>query len=150
NVVDFLSIHYSLEEKNFPTDLKAVEALAQGKPVVVEEFALHTWADSSTDPHNERDQAAYYNAILSTTEAEHLAGTLFWTLTDVSDTLDPDPRLQHAGILHNASVTTSEVPTPTDYSEKPAATVVREHFQPFVAYLDTFDGYALLANNNCD
>jgi hypothetical protein len=136
--VDFLSIHYSLDEKNFPADVNAVEAIAGGKPIVVEEFALHTWAEHPIDPHNERDQAAYYNAILSTSEADHLAGAMFWTLTDFSQIEGSDERLKHVGILRN------------DYSEKPAAAVIREHFKPFVAYLDTFDGYALITNNNCD
>lgn len=148
--VDFLSVHYSLDEKNFPADIDAVEALAGGKPIVVEEFALHTWADHPTDPHKVRDQAAYYNAILSTAEADHLAGSMFWTLTDLSQIEGDDQRLKHVGILHNHLVTTTEVPTPTDYGEKPAAAVVREHFKPFVAYLDTFDGYALIDNDNCD
>ncbi len=149
--VDFLSVHYSLDEKNFPADIDAVEALAGSKPIVVEEFALHTWVDPLTDTHKLRDQAAYYNAILSTAEADHLAGSMFWTLTDFFHIMEgDDERLKHVGILHNASVTTTEALTPTDYSEKPAAAVVREHFKPFVAYLDTFDGYALFTNDNCN
>jgi hypothetical protein len=75
---------------------------------------------------------------------------MFWTLTDFSYIDGNDERLKHVGILHNHLVTTTEVLTPTDYSEKPAAAVVRQHFKPFVAYLDTFDGYALFSNNNCD
>lgn len=150
--VDFVSMHYSLDEKNFPADVNAVEALAGGKPIVVEEFALHTWADHpGNDKHKERDQAAYYNAILSIAEADHLAGSMFWTLTDFSHIMaGDDEHLKHVGILHNHLVTTTEVLTPTDYSEKPAAAVVREHFKPFVAYLDTFDGYAPVTNDNCD
>ena len=149
--VDFLSMHYSLDEKNFPDAVDAVEALAGGKPIVVEEFALHTWADYPTDTHRLRDQAAYYNAILSTSEADHLAGSMFWTLTDFSYIMaGNEEKERHQGILHNASVTTTEVPTPTDYSEKPAAAVVQEHFKPLVVYLDTFDGYALFTNDNCD
>jgi hypothetical protein len=148
NTVDFPSVHYSLPEENFPADVDAVEALAGGKPIVVEEFALHTWADHPTDTHEVRDQAAYYNAILSTSEADHLAGAMFWTLTDSSYIMEGDDEHQkHVGILHNASVTTTEVLTPTDYSEKPAAAIVREHFKPFVAYLDTFDGY--VDDGNC-
>lgn len=151
DVVDFVSIHYSLDEKNFPDCVNAVEAIAGGKPIVIEEFALHTWADHPTDTHKLRDQAAYYNAILSTSEADHLAGAMFWTLTDFSYIIEGDQEQQkHEGILHNASVTTTEVLAPTDYSEKPAADVVREHFKPYVAYLDTFDGYALFTNDNCD
>jgi len=150
DTVDFFSLHYSLDEKNFPAAVDAVEAIAGGKPILVEEFALHTWADHPTDTHKVRDQAAYYNAILSTAEADHLAGTMFWTLADFSYIEDQEERQKHQGILHNASVTTTEVLTPTDYSEKPAAAVVREHFRPLVAYLDTFDGYALVDNNNCD
>ena len=150
DIVDFLSVHYFLSEVNFPTVIDTVEALAGGKPIVVEEFGLHTQAGHPSDPHAERDQAAYYNAILSTVEADHLAGAMFWTLNDFSYIIATDEREKHLGILHNSSVTTTEVLTPTDYSEKPAADVVREHFKPYVAYLDTFDGYALFTNDNCD
>jgi hypothetical protein len=150
-VVDFLSVHYSLDEKNLPTDLDAVKALAGGKPIVVEEFGLHTWADDPVDPHRVRDQAAYLNAVLSSAEAQHLAGTMLWTLTDFSY-LPPGmaENQKHQGILHNATVTTTEVPAPLNYDEKPAAAVVRQHFRPSVAYLDTLDGYALVTNDNCD
>jgi hypothetical protein len=147
DIVDFLSVHYFLYEGNFPTVIDTVEALTGGKPIVVEEFGLHTQAGHPSDPHAERDQAAYYNAILSTVEADRLAGAMFWTLNDFSYIIATDEREKHLGILHNSSVTTTEVLTPADYSEKPAANVVWEHFRPFVAYLDTFDGY--VAKGNC-
>ena len=68
---------------------------------MVEELALHTWADHLTDKHKLRDQAAYCNAILSTSEADHLAGAMFWTLTDFSYIMAGDQEQQeHEGILH--------------------------------------------------
>jgi hypothetical protein len=147
DTVDFVSVHYSLDENDFPAVIDAVEALAGGKPIVVEEFALNTWTEHPSDSHELRDQAAYFNAILSTAEADHLAGAMFWTLTDFSYIEGGDEKQKHQGVLHNASVTTTEVPVPTDYGEKPAADVVREHFKIFVAYLDTFDGY--VDEGNC-
>jgi hypothetical protein len=141
-LVNFISFHYYLPEVNFPAAKEAVRACAAGKPVLLEEFGLHTDADHPLDPHTEQDQATYYNALLALTEANHIAGRLFWTLNDFTNILPgTDPKEHHMGVLRNANVTTSENPSPVDYAEKPAAEVVRRHYDAGVRYFDLFNGW---------
>ena len=82
-LVDFVSMHYFLSERCFESDLQALQSLIDDKPLLLEEFGLHTM-DACDDRHTETEQAAYYNALLSLSEAYDLAGYLFWTLTDFS------------------------------------------------------------------
>ena len=148
NPVDFVSVHYSLPEEDFQCNLGQV--FTGGKPLVLEEFALHTDADHSTDKHTEADQEVYYNALLSMAGAENLVGVLFWTLVDFTDAPPGmDHRNQHQGILRNRNITTTEKLSPTNYAWKPAAYVVQQHYRPHlqqcyrpaVRYLDLFNGH---------
>jgi hypothetical protein len=133
-------MHYFLSERCYEEDLQALQALVGDKPIVLEEFGLHTKADA-TDPHTESEQAAYYNALLSLSEAYDLAGTLFWTLNDLHNIPDNFPETEQClGILRNNNVTICEATNPITYSQKPAAEVVSRHYDPQVAYLDLFHG----------
>lgn len=135
--VDFVSMHYALPEGSYLGDLQALEALIGDKPVLLEEFGLPTFL-----PHTETGQAAYYNALLALSEAENIAGTLFWTLDDFSYILPGMPESERCmGILRNSLVDICEVTTTVDYTEKPAAEVVRRHYAPHIAYLDLFNGW---------
>ena len=152
--IDFVSMHYFLSERCFEQDLQALQAAIGNKPLVLEEFGLHTLANPAItcasapgnplcdDPHTEAEQAAYYNALLSVSEAYDLAGYLFWTLNDFSHIL-PDSQQSHhcQGIVRNSQVTVCEATTPSDYSWKPAAESVRRHYENHVRYLDLFDGW---------
>jgi len=154
SLVDFVSMHYFLSERCFENDLKTLQTKIGNKPIVLEEFGLHSLADPAVscqvapndeqcdDPHTEREQVAYYNALLSLGEAYGVAGTLFWSLTDFSYILEGSQQSHHCqGILRNSNVGICEVKSPTDYSEKPAAETVRRHYAPQIAYLDLFDGW---------
>jgi len=141
--VDFVSMHYFLSERCFESDLQALQSLIGDKPIILEEFGLHTCL-ACDDSHTETEQAAYYNALLSLSEANDVAGYLFWTLTDFSYIL-PDSQESHhcQGILRNSNVTVCQVTSPTDYTEKPAADTVRRHYQDGVVYLDLFDSWVV-------
>jgi hypothetical protein len=134
-------MHYFLPERCYEDDLQALQLQVGNKPVVLEEFGLHTMA-SGVDPHTEREQAAYYNALLSLSEAYNIAGYLFWTLNDFSHIYSGTEETHHCqGILRNIKVSTCQVTTMIDYSEKPAANTVRRHYGTRVAYLDLFDSW---------
>jgi uncharacterized repeat protein (TIGR01451 family) len=137
-LVDFVSMHYFLSERCFEGDLQTLQSQIGEKPLVLEEFGLPT----DDDPHTETEQAAYYNALLSLSEAYGLAGYLFWTLNDLSyvPSISPGPE-QCMGILRNSLVDTCQVTTTLDYTEKPAADTVRRHYNEHVHYLDLFDGW---------
>ena len=164
--VDFVSMHYFLSEVGFQEDLTDLQDLIGNKPLVLEEFGLHTLADpeiccqqpescpsfsctnvdASSDvcdtPHNEMQQAAYFNALLSISQANEVAGYLFWTLTDFSDILDNSQESHHCqGILRNSQVLNCERTTGEDYTEKPAADIIRRHYNYRVHYLDDFYGW---------
>ncbi|MCB0166636.1 MAG: hypothetical protein KDI79_20575 [Anaerolineae bacterium] len=154
SAVDFISMHYFLSERCFEYDLQRLQAVSANKPIILEEFGLHTLADPlipcttnpgnprCDDPHTEIEQAAYYNALFSLSEAYGLAGYLFWTLIDFSYIL-PDSQESHhcQGILRNGAVNVCEAMNPDDYSEKPAADTTRRHYDSGVAYLDLFDAW---------
>ncbi len=141
--VDFVSMHYFLPERCFESDLQTLQALSGDKPVVLEEFGLHT-LNTGADRHTEIEQAAYYNALLSLSEANGAAGYLFWTLSDFSYILSNSQESHHCqGILRNSLADVCEVTTTLDYTEKPAAGTVRHHYQDGVAYLDLFDGWVV-------
>lgn len=145
--VDFVSMHYYLSERCFPGDLQSLQTAIGNKPLVLEEFGLHTKADAPS-PHTEVEQAAYYNALLALSEANKLAGTIFRTLNDFTQVpASFAPTEQCLGVLRNSSVTICEAAVPENYSEKPAAAVVRRHFQFGTAYIDLFNG---LVDQNSD
>lgn len=140
-LIDLMTVHYFLPERCFEQDLQSLQDQIGAKPVVLEEFGLHT-CQACTDSHTESQQAAYYNTLLSLSEAHGAAGYLFWTLNDFSHILSGSMETHHCqGILRNSLVTTCQVATTLDYSEKPAADTIRRHYQAGVAYLDLFDGW---------
>jgi len=154
HAVDFVSLHYFLSERTFERDLQRLRAEIGDKPIVLEEFGLHTLADPAIncditpadpkcdDPHTEEEQAAYYNVLLSLSEAHGLAGYAFWTLNDFSYIVTETQQSHHCqGILRNSLVDVCQVTTTIDYAPKPAAGTVRRHFDACIAYLDLFDGW---------
>lgn len=161
--VDIVSFHWFLQEGRFEGALATLqERLARQpcprRPVLLEEFGLHTLdcppENPCPDNHTETEQAAYYNALLSLSEAGGLAGTLFWTLSDFSFIFPGAPDTEHClGVLRNSQRwqepecdpparkhCSCEVSDPEDYSEKPSAAVVRAHSEELL-YLDLFNGW---------
>lgn len=154
SAVDFVSLHYFLSEHQFESDLQALRARVGEKPIVLEEFGLHTLATPTVscvisptdpncdDPHTEAEQAAYYNALLSLSEAQGIVGYLFWTLNDFSYILTGTQESHHCqGILRNSLVPDCQITTTANYAEKLAADVVRQHYGQ--CYLDLFNGWAV-------
>lgn len=154
SLVDFVSMHYYLSERCFENDLKALQTLIGNKPLVLEEFGLHTLANPTIpcasnpgdplcdDPHTEIEQAAYYNAILALSEANGVAGRLFWTLNDFSYVFTNSQQSQAChGILRNSEVGFCAVTNPVNYSQKPATDIVYHHFKDRVFYIDMGNGY---------
>jgi hypothetical protein len=152
--VDVVSLHYFLSERCFEADVQGLRAFIGDKPLLLEEFGLHTLASpvlpcSSNpgnplcdDPHTEIEQAAYYNTLLSISEAYGLAGYLFWTLNDFSHILPNTQQSHHCqGIRRNSLVMVCEATSPANYSPKPAAQTSGRHYEDSVAYLDLFDGW---------
>jgi hypothetical protein len=121
---------------------------------VLEEFGLHTLATPSIScathpsdprcdsPHTETEQSAYFNALLSLSEAYGMAGYNYWTLNDFSHILSGTQESHHCqGVLRNSLVGMCEVTTTLDYTTKPAAETSRRHYADYVAYLDLFDSW---------
>ncbi len=141
-LVDVVSMHCFLPERCFESDLSALQSQVGEKPILLEEFGLHTQADAPGNLHTETEQAAYYNALLSLGEAFGAAGYSFWTLNDFSYTLPGLPDSEKClGILRNSLVNTCQVTTTQDYTIKPAAETSRRHYADYIAYLDLFDGW---------
>lgn len=143
-LVDLVSMHYYLPEGDFAAAVTALRERVGDKPIVIEEYGLHTLSNPALDasPHTETQQAAYFNSLMALSEANGLAGTMFWTLNDFSERLDGDPlREQCMGVLRNSRVGFCDHPNPRDYAAKPAAETVRRHFEHGVGYLDLFDGW---------
>jgi hypothetical protein len=122
------------------------EFLVDGCPILP---ILHSCRHEGEDdpkcdtPHTETEQAAYYNAILSLSEAAHIAGYALWTLNDFSQIIPGDKESHHCqGVLRNSLVDRCEEGNPKDYSRKPAAGKVQRHNLDTIAYLDEFDGWA--------
>jgi len=152
--VDFVSLHYFLSERCFEGDLQALQTKIGNKPLLLEEFGLHTLVEPDPscqtnpsnplcdDPHTETEQAAYYNALLFLGEAYNLAGYLFWTLNDFSYILSNTQKSHHCqGVLHNSLVKICQQANPTNYNRKLAAGVAQHHYQEQVAYVDLFNGW---------
>jgi PKD repeat protein len=135
-------MHYFLPERCFESDLSALQAQVGEKPILLEEFGLHTQSSAPGSPHTETEQAAYYNAFLSPGEAYNIAGYSFWTLNDFSYVRPDMPDSEKCmGVLRNSLVSTCQVTTTQDYTEKPAAETIRRHYAEHVAYLDLFDSW---------
>lgn len=142
-VVDFVSMHYFLPERCFQHDLQALQTAIGDIPIVLEEFGTHTKADYS-DPHDEDDQASYFNALLSISEALDIAGYLFWTFNDFSYILPPDIMEEShycQGIMRNTLCNECENTTATDYTKKPAAEIIRSHYQDTIRFIDDANGW---------
>ncbi len=138
--VDLVSFHYYQSESAYQNNVQVLQTAIGSKPLILEEFGLHT-QNSGTKPHTESEQAAYYNAILALSEANNLAGTIFWTLNDFSQIPNGLAETEKClGILRNNQVMTCEIANPENYSSKPAADVIRIHYQPYMAYADLFNG----------
>jgi hypothetical protein len=154
---DLVSLHYFLSEGGFEAAVKQLRDRVGIKPILLEEFGLHTLArpdkpcgnppqTGCDDPHTERDQAAYYNALQSLSASLDLAGIMFWTLRDFSYILKDTQQSHHCqGVLRNGGVAICEV-VGADYSEKPAAWLLRRTFDDRVRYLDEFFGYVTMEN----
>lgn len=158
SVVDFVSMHYFLSERCFEQDLVDLKLLTGDKPIVLEEFGIHTMSappiscddhpdnPACDDPHTEAEQAAYFNAILSLGEAYGVAGYLFWTLADFRYVPENWQASHHCqGVLRNSLVTVCEAGSCSDYSRKPAAARVAHHFDNQAWYLDDFSGWVDVA-----
>jgi hypothetical protein len=122
--VDFVSFHHWLPKADLLAQIEDLQA-ATTKPVVMEEFGLHTWADRPGDPHDEEEQAIFIDEHLEVAAQKNIAGSLVWTAFDFPleatchTIIDPGCTMQesyqnHMGIWR------------TDYSAKPAVQVVTQ------------------------
>lgn len=121
--LDFWCFHFydSADKLN---DLVQFYKSKTTKPVLLEEFGLATGGPGPDGQHTEADQAAHYSTVLKTLEDNRMCGSLFWTLTDFPVGIAGNPPLptdspeNHFGIFR------------LDYSEKPAAAVIRSFWKP--------------------
>lgn len=93
---DVVTLHHYGQPEALASRLAAAEAL--GKPVLLEEFGFHSWPLKLPDPHSQKEQAWYYDEIL-TIAAD--TGWLAWTLYDLPTGNMPGERRveRHLGIL---------------------------------------------------
>ncbi len=142
-LVDVVSMHYFSHERCFEGALQALRVQVGNRPILLEEFGLHTM-NTGDDPHTESEQAAYYNTLLSLAEAYDMAGHLFWTLNDFSYILPGTEETHHCqGIVRNSLADTCQVTATVDYTEKPAAETTLQHYTDYIYYLDLFDGWVV-------
>jgi hypothetical protein len=122
--VDFVSFHHWLPKTDLLAQIEGLRA-ATTKPLVMEEFGLHTWPDRPGDPHNEEDQAVFIKEHLEVAAQEDIAGSLIWSAFDFPlqatchTIMDPDCAMgesfqNHMGIWR------------ADYSAKPAVQAIAQ------------------------
>lgn len=121
---DFISFHDYDNPNTLASRILEVKNL--GRPTVLEEFGVHTYAKDPRWPSNEKWQAEYYSSVLQTVHDTNLGGALFWELMDhpvvnMPNVLGPvydgkDHMDYHFGIYR------------TDYTSKPAVNSVRQYY----------------------
>jgi endo-1,4-beta-mannosidase len=121
---DFISFHDYDNPNTLASRIFEVKNL--GRPTVLEEFGVHTYAKDPQWPSNEKWQAEYYSSVLQTMEDANLSGSLFWELMDhpvvnIPNVLGPvydgkDHMDYHFGIYR------------IDYTSKPAVNSVRQFY----------------------
>jgi len=114
NIVDIISFHWSDDKADSISYAFSMLKDSSDKPILVEEFGKETNLDRS-----EYDQATLYNTVISLSQANHIAGYMFWTLNDFSrvpTTLDTAVQ-KHMGIFYNSKVPSGK----KDYEPKLSA-----------------------------
>jgi hypothetical protein len=106
--VDFLSFHHWTEAKELAPRINSFQQKTD-KPLILQEFGYHSWADSPGDPRDEPAQAEALGQIITLVEEENLAGWVMWTAFDFIPTAGQPPHEEHFfGLWH------------TDLTPKPA------------------------------
>jgi endo-1,4-beta-mannosidase len=117
--LDFWCFHFYDKAERL-ADLVQFYKSKTKKPVLLEEFGLPTGGPGPDGNNTEQDQAAHYNTVLTTLEANKMCGSAFWILTDFPVGLAGNPPIStdspenHFGVFR------------LDYSEKPVVDEIRK------------------------
>ncbi len=123
SLLDFWCFHY-YNDANKLNELVTFYKSKTTKPVLLEEFGLPTGGPGRDGSRGEQDQSAHYRTVLQTLQDNGMCGSVFWILSDFPVGLAGNPPSpddspeNHFGIFR------------LDYSDKPAATVLREFWRP--------------------
>ncbi len=123
--LDFWCFHFYDKASNL-ADLVRFYNGKTTKPVLLEEFGLPSGGPGYTGPNAESDQAEHYRSVLTTLQQNGACGSVLWILLDFPIGLAGNPPLQtdspenHFGIFR------------LDYTDKPAAPVLRSFWRPSV------------------
>jgi endo-1,4-beta-mannosidase len=122
NYLDFWCFHFYDNVERLP-DLLQLYKLRTSKPVMLQEFGLATGGPGPDGQHTEEEQAAHYSTVFHLLERFQMCGSVFWILTDFPRGLAGNPPSpddspeNHFGVFR------------LDYSEKPAAGVIRYYWK---------------------
>ena len=109
--VDVLSFHHWYDVETLQMNLAEFQT---SKPLLMQEFGYHSWADAPQDVRDEETQAVLLKQMITTAEKQGIAGWLVWTAFDfVPEAGQPAVYEHHFGLWR------------TDLSPKPALTAVR-------------------------
>ncbi len=120
--LDFFCFHYYDSADKLNALIQFYKPLTN-KPLLLEEFGLATGGPGPDGAYTEQDQANHYQTVLKTLDDNKMCGSVFWALTDFPQGLAGNPPIQedspenHFGVFR------------LDYSEKPAARVLRVFWQ---------------------
>ncbi len=123
DLLDFWCFHF-YDSTSRLNDLVAFYKSKTSKPVLLEEFGLPTGGPGRNAQTGEQDQVAHYRTVLQTLKDNGTCGSVFWILNDFPVGLAGNPPSpedspeNHFGIFR------------LDYSEKPAAMVLRDFWRP--------------------
>ncbi|MBE7470721.1 MAG: hypothetical protein DPW09_15725 [Anaerolineae bacterium] len=92
--VDFLSFHHWTDAKDLAPRLKTYQQQSD-KPLVLQEFGYHSWADSPGQPRTEKEQADSLAEAIKTVEAAGLSGWVIWTAFDFVPAPGQPPNEEH-------------------------------------------------------
>ncbi len=120
--LDFFCFHYYDKADKLNALIQFYKPLTP-KPMLLEEFGLATGGPGPDGAYSEQDQANHYQVVLKTLADNQMCGAVLWCLTDFPQGLAGNPPIQgdspenHFGIFR------------LDYTEKPAAKVIRAFWQ---------------------
>ncbi len=118
DLLDYWCFHFYDNASNLPALIQFYKGKTS-KPVLLQEFGLATGGPGPDGAHTEIDQAAHYTQVMTMLDDNKMCGSVFWVLTDFPQGLAGNPPSpldspeNHFGVFR------------LDYSEKPAASVIR-------------------------
>lgn len=121
--LDFISLHFYDGPEYLISVIPKIKN-ETGKPVILEEFGLHTWPEDPEQPETEEWQKIFYEEVLNISYKEKASGLWFWTLLDFPIGYIPGHPEEffenHMGVFK------------TDYSPKAVVSSIQKFYKKFL------------------